>query len=303
LNACDARDERVGFWFALVAYGSWGVIPVYFKLVSFASPMEIIAHRIVWAVVVLVLVVLIRRQMYLVRHMDWSKVGWLAISGMLLSINWSVFVWALLNDRMLETSLGYYINPLVNVVLGGLFLGERLRPGQALAVALATLGVANELVTFGALPWAGLTLAVTFGFYGLVRKKIAVDSVVGLGIETVLLLPLALGYLVFISIRGEGSVAALATGEMAMLALGGLLTVIPLVAFAAAALRLSLTALGFFQYLAPSITLLLAVFVYGEPFRTSQFITFGCIWLALVIFSIEGLYHQRKPGLIQGASR
>ena len=290
----ELRDERAGFWFALTAYGLWGVLPVYFKLVGFAAPLEIIAHRIGWAVVVLALWILIRGQLHTLRHLDWDKVGWLAVSGVLLAINWGVYVWALLNERMVEASLGYYVNPLVNIVLGGLFLGERLRRAQAVAVLLAALGVANELYAFGDLPWAGLTLAVTFGFYGLVRKKIAVDSVAGLGIETALLLPIALGYLVFLTLDGAGSLAAGDVGEISLLALGGPLTVIPLVAFAAAALRLPLTVLGFFQYLAPSLTLLLAVFVYGEPFRANQGITFGCIWLALALFSAEGVRHQRR---------
>lgn len=292
--SAETSEQRAGIWFALTAYGLWGVIPVYFKLVGFAAPIEIIAHRICWAVVVLLVLIFLRRQQYLLRTFDWSTIGWLGVSGLLLSINWSAFVWALLNDRMLETSLGYYMNPLVNVLLGGLFLGERLRRGQALAVLIATIGVANELLLAGVFPWVGLTLAFSFGFYGLVRKKIMVDSVVGLGVETILLLPAALGYLIWLTIQGQGSIANGAQGELAMLSLGGLLTVIPLVAFGAAALRLSLTVLGFFQYLAPSITLLLAVFVYGEPFLASQAITFGCIWLALVIFSVEGLTHQRR---------
>ena len=293
MDSVDSQEERTGIWFALTAYSLWGVLPVYFKLVGFAAPLEIIAHRICWAVVVLVLLVLVR-QKHVLRHMDWSRIGWLSVSGFLLAINWSVYIWALLNDRMLETSLGYYINPLINVVLGGLFLGERLRGAQIVAVLLATAGVANELIAVGIFPWVGLSLALSFGFYGLVRKKIAVDSVVGLGVETVLLLPLAAGYLVVISLRGDGSIAAGDPSEVALLALGGLLTVIPLVAFAAAALRLSLTALGFFQYLAPSLTFLLAIYVYQEPFRSGQAVTFGCIWLALVIFSLEGLYHQRQ---------
>lgn len=273
------------------------MLPIYFKQVAFAGPIEIIAHRICWAVLVLLAVILVRRQQHAVRHLDVSKLGWLVLSGGLLSVNWAVFVWALLNDRMLETSLGYYINPLVNIVLGGLFLGERLRPPQMLAVGLAALGVANELVAAGVVPWVGLTLALTFGTYGLVRKKIAVDSVVGLGVETLLLLPLAAGYLLWLGLRGEGTLTHGTDAEVALLALGGPFTVIPLVAFAAAALRLPLTALGFFQYIAPSLTLLLAVFVYGEPFRTAQAVTFGCIGLALVIFSLEGLYHQRRTRL------
>jgi chloramphenicol-sensitive protein RarD len=289
-----APGEGRGFWFALTAYGLWGVLPVYFKLVGFAAPLEIIAHRIGWALVVLVLWILVRRELHLVRHLNWNRIGWLAVSGLLLAVNWSVYVWALLNERMLEASLGYYVNPLVNMVLGGLFLGERLRAGQGVAVLLATLGVGNELYAFGALPWAGLTLAVTFGFYGLVRKKIAVDAVVGLGIETAFLTPLAMGYLIVLTASGQGVVAAGAGGDIALLALGGPLTAIPLVAFAAAALRLPLTVLGFFQYLAPSLTLLLAVFIYDEPFRMSQAVTFGCIWVALLIFSVEGARHQRR---------
>ncbi|MCZ6459447.1 MAG: EamA family transporter RarD [Gammaproteobacteria bacterium] len=287
-------DERRGFFFAFVAYGTWGVAPVYFKLVEFASPLEIVTHRVVWSVLILAILLVVRRQMYALRHLGWSKVGWLAVSGTLVCVNWLVFVWALLNERMLETSLGYYINPLVNIVLGGLFLAERLRRAQMIAVFIATCGVLNEIVAVGVVPWAGLTLAVTFGFYGLVRKKLAVDSAVGLGVETTLLLPLAIGYLAYISFTGEGSLAAGSTEEIGLLALGGVVTVIPLVCFAAAALRLPLTVLGFIQYLAPSLTFLLAVFVYDEPFRLSQTITFGCIWFALLMFSLEGLYHQSR---------
>jgi chloramphenicol-sensitive protein RarD len=218
------------------------------------------------------------------------------VSAVLVTINWGVFIWALQNDRIIETSLGYYINPLVNIVLGGVFLGERLRRWQVLAIGLATLGVVNEIVSVGVLPWAGLALAFSFGFYGLVRKKIMVDSAVGLGVETTLLLPIAVGYLVFHSLGETGTLANGTPDELMLLALGGFVTVFPLVCFAAAALRLSLTALGLFQYLAPTVTLLVAVYYYGEPLEDSQWITFGCIWLALVIFSGEGLYHQRREG-------
>lgn len=290
----DTSAERTGVWFALIAYGLWGVIPVYFKSVDFAGPFEIIAYRICFAVFVLAAVLLLRGQMAGIRHLNRRRLGWLVVSGCLLAINWSVFIWALLNERMVETSLGYYINPLVNVVLGGLFLGERLRPAQKLALGLAILGVTNELLAVGVFPWVGLTLAFSFGFYGLVRKKIMVDSLVGLGVESLLLLPLAAGYLVWLWLAGQGSMASGNLDEVALLALGGPLTVIPLVAFAAAALRLPLTTLGFFQYLAPSLTLLLAIYVYGEPFRASQAVTFGCIWLALLVFSAEGFYSQRQ---------
>ncbi len=290
----DAHVEAAGIWFALTAYGLWGVIPVYFKFVDFAGPFEIIAHRICWAVLVLAVLIALRRQMAGIRHLNRQRLLWLMVSGSLLAINWSVFIWALLNERMLETSIGYYINPLVNVVLGGLFLSERLNRAQAVAVGLAGVGVLNELLAVGMFPWVGLTLAFSFGFYGLVRKKIMVDSLVGLGVESLLLMPLAAGYLIWLYLTGVGSMAAGNGAEVAWLALGGPLTVIPLVAFAAAALRLPLTTLGFFQYLAPTLTLLLAIFVYGEPFRTSQAITFGCIWLALAVFSYDAIASQRR---------
>lgn len=290
----DTHPETAGVWFALTAYGLWGVIPVYFKFVDFAGPFEIIAHRICWAVLVLAALIVLRRQMAGIRHLNRQRLLWLALSGSLLAVNWSVFIWALLNERMLETSIGYYINPLVNVLLGGLFLGERLSRPQAVAVGLAAIGVLNELFAVGVFPWVGLTLAFTFGFYGLVRKKIMVDSIVGLGVESLLLLPLAAGYLIWLYFAGLGSMAAGNTTEVALLAIGGPLTVIPLVAFAAAALRLPLTTLGFFQYLAPTLTLLLAVFVYGEPFRASQAVTFGCIWCALALFSFDAIANQRR---------
>ena len=246
---------------------------------------------------VLAALIVLRRQMAGIRHLNRQRLLWLVVSGSLLAVNWSVFIWALLNERMLETSLGYYINPLVNVLLGGLFLGERLNRAQAAAVGLAGVGVLNELFTVGVFPWVGLTLAFSFGFYGLVRKKIMVDSLVGLGVESLLLLPLAAGYLIWLYLSGVGSMAAGNGVEVALLALGGPLTVIPLVAFAAAALRLPLTTLGFFQYLAPTLTLLLAIFAYGEPFRASQAVTFGCIWLALTVFSWDAVAVQRRRRL------
>ncbi len=290
----EDRDQTRGVWFAFAAYGFWGVAPVYFKWVEFAEPLEILAHRIVWAFVLLVLLVSVRGRWGTVRRLTPQGVAWLATSATLVTINWGVFIWALQNERIVETSLGYYVNPLVNVVLGGLFLGERLRRWQALAVGLATIGVINEIASVGVVPWAGLALAFSFGFYGLVRKKIMVDSAVGLGVETTLLLPIAVGYLIVHSFDEASTLASGTTNELLLLALGGFVTVFPLVCFAAAALRLSLTVLGILQYLAPTVTLLVAVYYYGEPLQNSQWITFGCIWLALVIFSGEGLYHKQK---------
>lgn len=288
------NEQRSGMLFALAAYGFWGVAPVYFKILDFAGPAEIIAHRILWSVPLLALLILVRRQLGALVALRARQLAWLGLSGLLVAVNWGVFVWALLNDRMLETSLGYYINPLVTVLLGVVVLGEWLRPGQLAAAALATIGVLNEIVWVGVIPWAGLTLALSFGFYGLVRKRLGVDSAVGLGVETALLLPLALVYLAYQYHAGQGALDRGGGSEIAWLAASGLVTTFPLVCFAAAALKLPLTTLGFVQYLAPTLTFLLAVLVYGEPFRWEQSITFGFIWSAVVVFSIEGLYYQRR---------
>jgi chloramphenicol-sensitive protein RarD len=286
--------DRRGVLLALIAYGTWGLAPVYFKLLEQATPLEVVAHRVIWSAVVLVVLIYLRGQWGSLLRLDCRQVGWLAVSGGLIAVNWLLFVWAIFDARMLEASLGYYINPLVNVLLGVLYFKEWLRPAQKMALGLAALGVANEMVAVGVVPWMGLALAFSFGFYGLVRKRLALDSAVGLGVETALLLPLALGYLAVTALAGDGAFARGAPDELALLALAGPVTVVPLVCFAAAALRLPLSVLGFFQYLAPSATLLLAVFVYGEPFRLSQLVTFGCIWLGLLIFSSEALYHQRR---------
>jgi chloramphenicol-sensitive protein RarD len=251
-------------------------------------------HRVVWSVVVLALLIVVRRQVGNLLALRWRELGWLAVSGLLISTNWGLYIWALQSDRLIEASLGYFINPLVNVVLGVLFFGEWLRPAQKLALVLAVLGVVNEIVGVGVLPWMGLTLALTFGFYGLVRKRLAVDSSVGLGVETLLMLPVAVAWLVVTGMEGSGTLANGTWAQITLLAFAGLVTVVPLVCFAAAAGRLPLSTLGFFQYLAPTMTFLLAIFVYGEPFHSRQFVTFGCIWLALVIFSLEALYHQRR---------
>jgi chloramphenicol-sensitive protein RarD len=288
--------DRTGVACAVAAYGLWGLAPVYFKLLGYASALEIVAHRVVWSVAVLTVLIAARRQFANLLALRWRELGWLGLSGLLISSNWGLYIWALQSDRLIEASLGYFINPLVNVVFGVLFFGEWLRPGQKFALGLAVLGVGNEIVGVGVLPWMGLTLAITFGLYGLVRKRLAVDSAVGLGVETLLMLPAAAAYLLATGQAGLGALANGSWRDVALLSAAGLVTVVPLVSFAAAARRLPLSTLGFFQYLAPSITLLLAVFVYGEPFHSRQFVTFGCIWAALVIFSLEALYHQRRLG-------
>jgi len=250
---------------------------------------------VLWSVAVLGVLILVRQQLTNLMNISRREIAWLAVSGLLISMNWGLYVWALQSERMLEASLGYFINPLVNVVLGVLFFGEWLRPVQKVALGFAIAGVANEIIGVGVFPWVGLTLALSFGFYGLVRKRLAVDSAVGLGVETLLMLPVALGYLLLAGLGGYGTLAVGTSTELLLLSAAGLVTVVPLVCFAAAASRLPLSMLGFFQYLAPSMMFLLAIFVYGETFHPRQLVTFACIWAGLVIFSIEAVYHHRRP--------
>jgi chloramphenicol-sensitive protein RarD len=204
-----------------------------------------------------------------------------------------VFIWAITDGRVLETSLGYYINPLVNVLLGVLVLRERLSPWQALAVALATIGVLNLAFQLGSIPWVSLTLAVSFGIYGLIRKTIRLNSIEGLFVETALIAPLALGYLIYLGVTGTGALGAHDGTTDILLLLSGVVTALPLLAFASAARRLQYTTVGFFQYIAPTGHFLLAVFVYGEAFTGAHLVTFGLIWTALAIFTAQSLHAAR----------
>jgi chloramphenicol-sensitive protein RarD len=290
------NESRNGAIYALTAYFIWGFIPLYFSLVDVLIPGEILAHRIIWSLLFLMALVLAsnRWDVLLGLLKNSNNLWWLVLSSLLIATNWLTYIWALQNNQVIDTSLGYYINPMVSVMLGMVFLGERLRPLQLLAVFIAGIGVVHEIFVVGRLPAVALILALTFGAYGLIRKKVAVDAVVGLLVETLFLLPFALGYFFYLVVQQQ-NVFGNTTFELNVLILGlGLLTTLPLLSFGAAALRLSLTALGFYQYLAPSMVLLLAVFWYGEAFTLERAITFGLILAAVLLFSLEAMFNQRR---------
>ena len=289
----SSSESQKGLLFAVGAYGIWGIAPIYFVWVGFAGPFEILANRIVWAIPLLLLMLGLTKQWAGVWRLTRVQLAILVATAVALSINWLTFIWAIQAEIIAEASLGYYINPLVNVILGWLFLQERMRPLQWLAIAVAAFGIATELVVQASVPWLGLTLAMSFGIYGLLRKKVNLPAVVGLFIETLLVLPIALGYLILLYLD-QGTRTFV---DGANLALGGVITVIPLVFFAAAATRLPLTTLGFVQYLAPTCALLLALFLYDESVPAIRWFTFSMIWLAVVIFSVENVYQYRKRGL------
>lgn len=289
-------DLRRGYILGLSAYVIWGLFPMYFKAIQAVPSLEIIVHRAIWSALFGALLLLV-----------WKHPGWLrelidhpkrfavlALSGSLIAANWLIYVWAVNNGRMLEASLGYYINPLVNVLLGMLLLGERLRRLQWAAVVLAAAGVAQQLWQVGSLPWVSLALALTFASYGLIRKKAPVAALPGLVVETWLLLPLAIGWILFNPAAMSSQPAFWTTSEALWLMAAGPVTLIPLVCFNAAARHLPFATLGFLQYIAPTLVLLLAVLVYGEHFDPAKLISFMLIWAGLAVYSVDTWLTLRK---------
>lgn len=287
--------RRTGLRYGLAAYLAWGLLPLYFRALHAVPPLEILAHRIVWSVLLLAgLTTLLGRWPEVARPLaTWPGRLTLAATTVLISVNWGVYIWAVHAGRVLEASLGYFVNPLVNVLLGVLFLGEALSRRQQVAVGLAGVGVAVLVVSAGRLPWVALVLAVSFGFYGLLRKRARVDAVAGLFSETALLAPLAAALLVVLARRGEGHLGA-APATSALLVAAGLVTALPLIWFAVGVQRLRLSTIGLLQYLAPTMQFSIAVFVFGEPFTAAHGVAFACIWASLALYTADVLLALRR---------
>jgi len=291
----QASAAQVGVICAIAAYSMWGVAPVYFKQLMVLPAAEILMHRVIWSVILLIGLIAALKQ--------WPKVGAafrnkrvmqiLFIAGLLLGANWLLFIWAINNDHILDASLGYYINPLINVFLGRLFLGERLRNLQRVAVGLAVIGVAILVFSYGHVPWIALVLAGSFSVYGLLRKQVAVDSLPGLFIETLMLSPLAVFYWVFFGSEYSNLLNNDVSLNMLIVA-AGIVTTAPLLCFTAAARRIMYSTLGFFQYIGPTLMFVLAVYLYGEPLEESRLVTFGFVWVALILFSADSLINYRS---------
>lgn len=298
MSTPEKASLRKGIISAISAYFMWGLAPLYFKLIDYISVDEIIVHRVVWSVMLLLLIVIFsnRWRVFIKVIIQPKIVVKLLISAALLAVNWSIFIWAVTHDQLLDASLGYYINPLFNVALGVIFLGERLRPWQLFAVGLAFIGVLIQLIIVGSLPIISLALASTFGVYGLVRKKLPIDAFVGLLIESLMMLPLALIYWIFFIETSTSNILINSWSLNTILICSGIVTTAPLLCFTTAAKNLTLTALGFFQYIGPSIMFMLATFYYQEPLYFTKLVTFACIWAALVVFSIDSMKARRSLG-------
>jgi chloramphenicol-sensitive protein RarD len=281
---------------AALAYCLWGIFPLYIKQVATVSPLEIVAHRSVWCLVfMLALLVVLKRFAWLRDALRQPRtLAVFAASALLLSANWLIYVWAVNNGRVLDASLGYFINPLFNVLLGYLVLKERPRVGQWAAVVLAALGVLWLTLGAGQLPWVALVLAASFGLYGLLRKTAPLGAIEGLTLETLVLAPLMAVLMAWFVFSGTGRFTHGGVALDIWLLLAGPFTAVPLLLFAYGARRVTLATLGLLQYLGPSIQFLLGVYVYHEPFEPARFVGFGLIWAALVVYSAEGLWRLRR---------
>lgn len=288
---------KKGILYGIAAYTLWGFFPLYWKMLHQVPALQVIGHRIGWSFIVLIIFIFITGQWqgFRAAAFDLRTIGIYTIAGVLLSINWLVYVWGVNAGFIVETSLGYFINPLLSVLMGVVFLRERLRLAQWIPVILAAAGVVYLTVVYGRLPWIALSLAFTFGFYGLVKKLSPLGSLFGLTLETGIVFPMALIYLAFVQINGGGAFLHNGTLVDLLLAGAGIVTTIPLLFFASAAKEIPLTMVGILQYIAPTLQFLIGVFIYREPFDHTHLIGFGVVWIALIIFWIENFLAHRVP--------
>lgn len=295
-NSTVENLAKLGLIAGIAAYTFWGLFPIYFKLTASVPPMELLAHRIAWSVPLGALIIMFRRQWSDVwRALTNIKVlAFLSFASLLLAINWGLYIWAIQQDQIFQASLGYYITPLLYVMIGVVFLGETLRKLQIFAIALAALGVAILTILGGQLPWIALTLAVSFTIYGVIRKQIDVGAMPGLFIETLVLFLPAIAYIIYLIHQGNLVFISSGADIKALLLLAGPVTVLPLLAFAFAARHLKLSTLGFLQFIGPTLQFFIGM-LYGEALSTPHLVCFVFIWSAVALFIIDAIRNTRKP--------
>jgi len=297
VNGIDNNKlDRGGVIAALAAFTFWGGVPIYYQALGSVDPWEVLAHRVIWSIPILVVFLIYRDgpAFWKRLRLPISSIAWLTLSGLMISVNWVVFVWAVGNGHILDTSLGYFLTPLFNVILGYFVLKERLTTPQYIGVGIAAIGTIYLAWFLGRPPWISITLAISFGLYGLLRKRLAVGPLLGLLWETSLMLTPALVYLLLLAPKAELEFLQGSTSIDLLLMGSGLATILPLVWFNMAAQKLPLSILGFFQYIGPSLSFLVAVFMFNESFSQGHAVAFSCIWLALVLVSIEPFRRARK---------
>jgi chloramphenicol-sensitive protein RarD len=294
-----------GILAGISAYIFWGLFPIYWRLLEDVPAIEILANRMVWSFVFVAIILTVQKDWQWFREASRNRKTLLTytMAAILLSINWFTYIWAVNAGFVVEASLGYFINPLVNILLGVIFLGEKLRRGQVAAVILAGLGVVYLTVSYGSLPWISLVLAFTFGMYGLIKKTARLESMHGFSLETTVLFLPAMVYLLYREANGVGALVHQGPAVTLLLILAGPVTSVPLLLFGYSARRIPLSMLGFIQYIAPTLQFLLGVFVYAEPFPPTRLVGFSIIWLALLVYSLESVFFNRKakpePSLVE----
>ena len=299
-----SKNQMDGIVFGALSYLMWGVLPLYWKLLAQVPSDEILAHRIIWSFVFVTAILLFSKGLgkFAKEMCNKKSLVLMSLCSVLIAANWFTYIWAVNSGHVIETSMGYYINPLIAVFFGITILKEKLNAYKYISLALAAIGVILTVVRYGRVPWVALTLAITFALYGLLKKLIVVESLVGLAMETVILTPLALIYVAFKQINGTGALFNISLPTLLLLACAGVVTATPLLLFAKGAKRVELSTLGFLQYISPTITLILGVFVFKERFTESDFLCFGFIWAALVIYSLSNVLGTKGLSLIKNIS-
>lgn len=290
--------------YGVTAYVVWGLFPLYWPFLEPATAVEILAHRVLWSLVVVVAILVCwRRGRQLIEVLRTPRrAGLLVLAGSIIGVNWGLYIWGVNNDHVIEVALGFFVNPLMTVLVGVLVFRERLRPAQWAAVCLGTVAVIVLTVGYGRLPWLALILAAVFAMYSSLKKKANVDAVESLAIETAALTPAALGYVVALELAGSGTFGNVSLTHTVLLASAGVATAIPLLLFGAAAIRIPLTLIGLLQYLTPTGQLLIGVFVYDEPMPPQRLAGFALIWLALIVLSLDGINKVRLRRLVESAA-
>jgi chloramphenicol-sensitive protein RarD len=276
------------------AYLLWGLFPLYWPLLEPAAPVEILAHRMVWSLLFLLGLLALTRGFRWIRALDRRRIALLALAAALITVNWGTFIYAVNSEQVVETSLGYFINPLVSVALGVFVLHEHLRRHQWIAVAIAFVAVVVLTIDYGRLPWIALTLAGAFGFYGLVKKRVGLDGAESLTVETTFVVLPAVGYLLWLGADGSGTFTSEGAGHVALLVTSGVVTAVPLILFGVSAIRIPLATVGLLQYLAPVMQFLIGVVVYGEAMPLSRLAGFALVWVALVVLTVDAIRASRE---------
>jgi chloramphenicol-sensitive protein RarD len=285
--------QRSGLAAGAGAFLLWGLMPLFWPLLEPAAPVEILAHRIAWSLVLVTAILALTSGFGWLRGLGRRRTVLLSVAAVLISVNWGTYIYAVNNEHVVETSLGYFINPLLSVALGVILLGERLRRAQQVAVAIATLAVAVLTIDYGRPPWIALALAVTFAAYGLIKKRAGVDGVQSIGFETALMTVPSVAFLLWLGQTGEGTFTSEGAGHAALLAAGGIVTAVPLMLFGMAAIRIPLSSVGLLQYLAPVLQFLIGVLIYSEPMPAARLAGFALVWLALAIFTVDAVRAAR----------